>query len=69
MAKATTTNISFQTTVDFRDKLDRLTKASGLNSRSRYILRILEKAVTDHIVVREEATYSAPITPRLTDEL
>jgi metal-responsive CopG/Arc/MetJ family transcriptional regulator len=63
------TNVSFQTTIDLRNKLDAMAKASGLTSRSRYIVRVLEKAVADSLIVREEASYSStPPTARLSDE-
>lgn len=62
------TNVSFQTTAEFRDKLDAMTRASGMTSRSRYIIRILEKAVAEGLTVREEVSYSTPAAPRLKDE-
>lgn len=68
MSDKTHTNVSFQTTPEFRAKLDALTRASGLKSRSKYIIRVLEKAVADGLTVREEVSYYTPPTPRLTDE-
>lgn len=50
-------NVSFQCGTGFRSILDKMAERSGGMSRSEYILKILEKAVVDDVVVEIETRY------------
>lgn len=50
-------NVSFQCGTGFRNILDKMAERSGGISRSEYILKILEKAVVDDVVIETEVRY------------
>jgi hypothetical protein len=50
-------NVSFQCGTGFRDILDKMAKRSGDISRSEYIVKILQKAVVDDVVIDTEVRY------------
>jgi hypothetical protein len=50
-------NVSFQCGTGFRDILDTMAEKSGGISRSEYIVKILEKAVIDDVVIDTEVHY------------
>lgn len=50
-------NVSFQCGTGFRDILDGMAERSGGISRSEYIVKILEKAVVDDVVIDTQVHY------------
>ena len=50
-------NVSFQCETGFRDILDSMAERSGGISRSEYIVKILEKAVVDDVVIDTQVHY------------
>lgn len=52
-------NVSFQCSTVMRNMLDDLANRSGRMSRSEYILKILQKAVVDEIVIETEVRYQS----------
>jgi hypothetical protein len=50
-------NVSFQCGTGFRDILDKMAARSGDISRSEYIVKILQKAVVDDVVIDTEVRY------------
>lgn len=50
-------NVSFQCGTGFRDILDGMAQRSGNISRSEYIVKILQKAVVDDVVIDTEVHY------------
>lgn len=51
-------NVSFQCSTRMRQTLDELAAQSDAMSRSQYILKILEKAVADQIIITTETRYT-----------
>jgi hypothetical protein len=50
-------NVSFQCGTEFRDILDGMAEKSGGISRSEYIVKILQKAVADGVVIDTQVHY------------
>jgi hypothetical protein len=50
-------NVSFQCGTTMRDMLDQMAERSGHMSRSEYIVKILQKAIVDDVVIDTEVRY------------
>ena len=57
-------NVSFQCSTIMRDVLDKMACRSGGMSRSEYIVKILQKAIVDDVVIDTEVRYRTAETER-----